>query len=65
MVLQRRPAIARLRGEREVKEEQQRPGDRCGQTAVTEVPQRDTGHGGRLSIALHYAAQKEDLIQDD
>lgn len=58
-MLQGGPAVAGLRPQREVEEEEDGPGRRGDEAAITEVPQRDTGHGGRASIALHYTAERE------
>lgn len=55
-MLQGGPALAGVRTKREVEEEEDGPGRRGDEAAITEVPQRDTGHDGRASIALHHTA---------
>lgn len=52
---------SRLSPQREVEEQEEGPGGRGDEAAVTEVPQRDTGHGGRASIALHHSPAKREL----
>lgn len=54
------PAMAGLRPQREVEDEEDGPGRRGDKAAITEVPQRHTGHGGRASIALHYTAAERE-----
>lgn len=52
--------MAGLRPQREVEDEEDGPGRRGDEAAITEVPQRHTGHGGRASIALHYTAAERE-----
>ncbi len=52
--------MAGLRPQRKVKQEEDGPGRRGDKAAITEVPQCDTGHGGRASIALHYTAAERE-----
>ena len=58
-VLQGGPATAGVGPQREIEEEEDGPGRRGDKAAITEIPQRDTGHGGQASIVLHYAAERE------
>ena len=61
-VLQGSPAAAGLRPQREVKEEEDGPGGRSDEAAITEVPQRDTGHGGQASMASHHKAADREAM---